>query len=151
MSISEILSKFPPEKNSLLQILHELQKVSGRNYLSLDALKGVADYLNVPRSDVYGVATYYSMYSVKPRGRHIIRVCKSPVCDMLGSFSVTRFLEQILKIQVGKTTADGLFTLELSACLGRCESAPSLMIDEDYFGGLNEAKLVTIIGKYRNE
>ena len=149
MSKSDIIARYPPYKDNLLLILHELQNGNQQHYLSDEDLKAVAEYLNITLAEVYGVATYYSMYSLEPRGRHIIRVCKSPVCDMLGSAAVTNRLQQLLGIRTGETTADGLFTLEESACLGCCNSAPSMIIDEEYFGALDDVRLTTILERYR--
>ena len=150
MRRSEIVAGFPPERGYLLLILHELQNANDQNYLTKADLQAAAGYLNVPYSAVYGVATYYSMFSLKERGRHVIRVCKSPVCDMTGGSGVVRLLEDLLDTRIGETTADGLFTLEDAACLGRCDSAPSMMIDEEYFGALDKAKLTNILQRFRD-
>lgn len=146
---TQTLRKHPPLQENLLLILHELQNGSGRNYLTEEDLQAAAEYLNITRAAVYGVATYYSMLSVKPRGRHVIRLCKSPVCDMMGAPGVTRILEELLGVAVGETTPDGVFTLEESACLGRCDSAVSMMIDGQYYGALDAPALARIIGRFR--
>ena len=151
MERSEIIAKYPPERDCLLLILHELQNAGDSNSLTESDLQAAAAYLNIPYSAVYGVATYYSMYSLKPRGRHVIRVCKSPVCDMMGGPKVTRRLKDLLGIGVGETTEDGSFTLEEAACLGRCDSGPSMMIDDEYFGALDEARLISIIQRFRDD
>ena len=150
MISSKVLEKYQPRRDNLLLILHELQRESGKNYLLEAELRTVADYLNVTYATVYGVATYYSMFSLTPRGRHVIRLCKSPVCDMKGTPSVVQNLQELLGIEVGETTPDGLFTLELSACLGRCDSAVSMMIDGQYYGALDRASLTRIIERYRH-
>ena len=150
MTDLKIIARFPAQKSSLLLILHELQNANSENYLSHEDLIAVADYLNVPLSSVYGVATYYSMYSIQPRGRHLIRVCNSPVCDMVGSADLTNRLKSLLGVGIGETTPDGSFTLEESACLGRCDSAPSVMIDDEYYGALDDDALAAIIDRYRN-
>ena len=145
----DIIKKHAPLEENLLLILHDLQDASGRNYLAEKELDAVAKYLNVTRASVYGVATYYSMLSVRPRGRHIIRLCKSPVCDMMGGRGVARQLEELLGIRMGETTPDAVFTLEESACLGRCDSAVSMMIDGQYYGKLDREALARILGRYR--
>lgn len=149
MDPADVIKKHPPLEENLLLILHDLQDASGRNYLAPEELDAVAKYLTVTRASVYGVATYYSMLSVKPRGRHIIRLCKSPVCDMLGGRNVARQLEELLGIRMGETTPDSLFTLEESACLGRCDSAVSMMIDGQYYGKLDRLTLARILERYR--
>lgn len=149
MERSEILKKFKPDMINMLGILHELQNSNPKNYLKEDDLKAVAEFLNTTYSHVYGVATYYTMYSLKPRGRYIIRVCNSPVCDMEGAGSALKIVEELLKIKVGETTADGLFSLEHTECLGRCSIAPGMLIGEDIYGELNREKIVKILGKYK--
>lgn len=147
----QLLEKYPARRENLLLILHELQDANDQSYLTSEDMQAVAEYLNITFSTVYGVATYYSMLSVKPRGRHVIRVCKSPVCDMFGAPEIIRQLEELLGVTVGETTPDKLFTCEESACLGRCDSAVSMMIDGQYYGSLDKQTLSTIIERYRRE
>jgi len=149
MDRSEILLRFRPEKENLLGILHEIQNNNPGNYLTKEDLEAVAGYLNTTWSHVYGVATYYTMYSIKPRGRYIIRVCNSPVCNMEGAPGMVELIGDILGIGKGETTGDGLFTLELTECLGRCHIAPSMMVGEDIYGELNRDKIVEIIRNYK--
>jgi NADH-quinone oxidoreductase subunit E len=112
-------------------------------------MKLAADYINTTYSHVYGVATYYSMFSVKPRGKYIIRVCNSPVCNMEGSVQVINKLKELLGIDIGQTSKDMLFTLELTECLGRCAESPSVMIDRDLFGNVSADRLEKILKKYK--
>ncbi|MBN1990678.1 MAG: NAD(P)H-dependent oxidoreductase subunit E [Bacteroidales bacterium] len=144
------LVKFPPRKDSLLQILHHIQDNHPNQYLSEDCLKATAKYLDLPLSSVYGVAEYYSMFSLKPRGRYIIRICTSPVCGMMGSTPLVEWLKNRLSIGVGETTPDGLFTLEEAECLGRCGKAPSMIINRDFYGNLTEDVLEGIISNLSN-
>jgi len=150
MKIQEILSKFEQKDDNLMNILHAVQNNNPENYLSQEELKEVATYLNLTMSHVYGVATYYSMLSLKPRGKYIIRVCNSPVCDMEGSRKVIDRLKEILSINIGETTPDKKFTLELSECLGLCGRAPSMMINEDVVGGLDQIDLKSVLEKYKS-
>lgn len=133
----------------MLNILHELQNSNPQNYLTHDDLTEVAAYLNTTLSHVYGVVTYYTMYSLKPRGRHIIRICNSPVCNMEGASGIIVIFRELLGVEPGMTTADGRFTIELSECLGRCAIAPSIMIDEDVFGLLDRDKIRDILEQYK--
>ena len=149
MESSEILNKFSPQKENLLGILHALQNNNPENYLTKESLEEVARYLNTTYSHVYGVATYYTMYSIKPRGRYIIRVCNSPVCNMEGAPGMIEIMEEVLGIKEGETTGDGLFTLELTECLGRCSVAPSMLVGEDIYGELDRDKIIEIIEKYK--
>jgi len=151
MNTEEILKQFPAKHDNMLNIMHALQDNNPANYLDSDDLKAVADYLNTTLSHVYGVATYYTMFSVKPRGRYIIRTCNSPVCHMEGSINIIDELERILSIKVGETTGDRLFSIELTECLGQCHRAPVMMINEDIYGNLDKQKIESIITKYKNK
>jgi NADH-quinone oxidoreductase subunit E len=147
----EILSKHKQQKDSLMQILHEIQDSHPQQYLPEEDLLKVAKYLNISMSSVYGVVTYYSMFSVKPRGRYIIRLCQSPVCDMLGFQVIADKLKSLLQINFNETTSDGLFTLENSECLGLCGNKPSMMINKEVYTGLNTDVIELIINNIRNE
>ena len=134
---------------NMLGILHELQDSNPNNYLTEEDMKLAAGYLNTTYSHVYGVATYYSMFSVKPRGKNLIRVCHSPVCDLEGSGAVIDALKKVLGIGVGETSADSLFTLELTECLGRCAESPSVMINRDLYGNVEPGQVEKILKKYK--
>jgi NADH-quinone oxidoreductase subunit E len=145
VGISEILAKYSPDKEHLLSILHDIQNCNPEQFISEDDMKSVADYLNITISSVYGVVTYYSMFSLKPRGRYIIRICSSPVCDMTGSEGILKDLERKLRLGKGETTSDGLFTLETCECLGHCEEAPGMIINERFYGNLCSSEIDKII------
>ncbi|HUS86131.1 MAG TPA: NAD(P)H-dependent oxidoreductase subunit E [Bacteroidales bacterium] len=151
MERSKILGKFAASMDNMLGVLHELQNNNPGNYLSQDDLMAVAEYMNTTYSHVYGVATYYTMYSLKPRGKYIVRVCNSPVCNMEGSTTIAEELMKILSVDVGGTTPDRLFTLELTECLGQCGEAPGIMINEDFHGNINRDKLISIIENYKTK
>ncbi len=149
MSHQTILKQFKPEQHNLLEILHALQDSHPQNYLTEDALEETARYLKITKSSVYGVAGYYSMFSLKPRGKYIIRVCVSPVCELLKSDQVLSVLHKELGIKTGGTTPCGLFTLEVSECLGQCQEAPSMMINQEVYNELTENKITDVLNKYR--
>jgi len=148
MSVKEIISKYPPEKSYLLMMLQEIQNNNEKNYIPEDALQNVAAYLNMTMGSVYGVVSYYSMLSLKPRGKYILRICASPVCELVDD-SLLTWLQQKLNVSVGGTTADGLFTLETTECLGRCASAPAIMINNETYTNINTARLETLISELR--
>lgn len=128
-----IFQKYPARREYLLQILHEIQNENPQNYLPEDALLEVTKYLNIPMSAVMGVVEYYSMFSTKPRGKFIIRVCKSPVCINKES---DRIIESILKhyeIELRQTSTDGLICIEHSECVGRCSDGSAVSINNYYF------------------
>jgi NADH-quinone oxidoreductase subunit E len=149
MNVTQRLNNFTPNKDNLLLILHDLQNQNSRQYLPLENLKAVAEYLKIPLSAVYSVVSYYSMFSLKPRGKYLIRICKSPVCSMLGAYPLIDLLKQKLGIEIGQTTSDGRFTLEVSECLGKCEMAPSMLINEQHYDGLTIDRLEKILNSLR--
>lgn len=141
--------KLSAEKDYILEMLHELQDRSPANFLSEKDLKQVADSLNTTYSHVYGVATYYTMFSLKPRGKYIIRICNSPVCSMEGSESITDVLKELLGVRLGETTEDGLFSIEKASCLGHCDIAPSMMVGKDVYGELSRDRIMEILAQYK--
>jgi len=147
--VRRLLEKYAPSKEHMLDMLHDLQQDEPRNYLTRDALRAVAEYVNISLSEVVSTATFYSMYSLAPRGRHIIRICESPPCQLVGAESLIDLLAQHLGIAVGETTDDGAFTLETTSCLGVCGVAPAMMIDEELVGNLTPARIVDAIEAVR--
>jgi NADH-quinone oxidoreductase subunit E len=145
----EICAKYTPEKDNLIYILHDIQDTHPQHYISEEAVQVVADYLKIPSNHIYGVLTFYTMYSTKPRGRNIIRLCESPPCYIKGSENILRKLKVLLGVETGETTKDGVFTLELCACLGVCGNAPVMMINDDVYGDLTEEKVEEVIEKVR--
>jgi NADH-quinone oxidoreductase subunit E len=144
-----IFAKYAPEKDNLIYILHEIQDQHPQQYISEEAVTKVAEYLSITPAHIYGVLTFYTMFSTKPRGKNIIRLCESPPCFLKGSETILRKLRELLDVKVGETTKDGMFTLELCACLGVCGNAPVMMINEDVYGDLTEAKLEKIIAEIK--
>ena len=151
MKKTDILEKYPPLMENLLLILHDLQNSNPRNYLSEKDLGLIAKYLNTSYSSVFGVASYYTMFSLKPRGSHIIRICQSPVCHMAGVSDIFAELQHILKISSGETTLDGCFTLETSECLGQCDKAPVMAVNEALYGSPTAKNIKAILRKYKKK
>ncbi len=147
--IKEVCQKYAPRKDNLIQILHEIQDQDPQHYISPEAVDTVAEYLDIPVNHIYGVLTFYTMYSTKPRGKNIIRLCESPPCYIKGSDNMLRKLKVLLGINIGETTKDGLFTLEFTSCLGVCGNAPVMMINDDVYGDLTEEKVEEIIERIR--
>ena len=144
-----ILQKYEKSTDNLLGLLHDLQNASEQHYLSQDSLSAAAKHLGLPVGYVYGVATFYTMFSLKPRGRYIVRVCQSAPCHLLGSSDISRELIEALGVGFGETTADGLFTLEMSSCLGVCGVAPAMMINDEVYGNLTVPRMREIIEDLR--
>ncbi len=141
----KILEKFEPKKENLLRILHEIQDNQPQNYIPEDAVIEIGNYLKIPYNHIYGVITFYTMFHTKPRGKYIIRLCDSPVCFLNGSKNILKRLKELLNLNIGETTPDGLFTLELTSCLGVCANSPVMMINRDVYGDLSEEKAEKII------
>jgi NADH:ubiquinone oxidoreductase subunit E len=150
MNKKNILQQYPPLMENVLLILHDFQNNNPRHYLSEKDLATIAKYLNVTCSSIYGVASYYTLFSLKPRGKNIIRICNSPVCNMTGSNDILKELCTILKVDIGETTADELFTLETTECLGQCDTAPVMSVNESCYGNLTAEKVSHIITDYQN-
>jgi NADH-quinone oxidoreductase subunit E len=151
MDADTILEKHPAKMENILNILHDLQDAHPQKYLPGETLRKVARYLNTTLASVYGVVKYYTMFSTVPRGKHIIRLCQSPVCHMMGTATVLENLEKILGVGLNEPTTDGLFYIELSECLGICDVAPAMMIGEEPYGNLAETDIARIISAIREE
>jgi NADH-quinone oxidoreductase subunit E len=141
--IDKILTK----KRTLLSILEEVQKEFG--YLPKSVLKDISKKLKIPLSKIYGMSTFYFLFSVKREGKNIIRVCNSPSCYINGSLNVLKFLKKQLKINVGQTTKDRKFSLELTPCIGCCDKAPAMMVNDKIYGNLTEEKIKKILKKLK--
>ena len=121
---------------------------SRRGWVSDDAVRDVADYLDMTPAEVDGVATFYSRIFRRPVGRHVIAICDSVVCWIMGYDDLRQHLSKKLKIDLGETTADGRFTLLPNACLGCCDRAPAMMVDEDLHVELTPENIDAILEKY---
>ncbi len=142
-----VVDRFPRKPDQLLAVLIALQDNNPQNYLSEEDLDLAARHVNVTKARVYGVTGYYSMLSTVPRGRHILRVCRSPVCRMVGGDAVESVLVEQLKVDPGGTTADRAVTLEHTECLGRCHQAPVIMIDATVHGPVDGKKATELAGR----
>ncbi len=150
MDRDAVVKGFEPQLNNILYILHELQDNNPRHFVAKEDIEACANHLKVPYSYVHGVVTFYTMFSLTPRGRHVIRLCDSPPCNLMGSTSVLDYLKKKLGIDVGETTPDGAFTLELASCLGICGVAPAIMINDEMFGKLTPDRVDGILEERRN-
>ncbi len=150
MTVSEIVRKRGNDRENLIQILHDIQDVSGDNSLHRESLEELAKEMNLTVADIVGTASFYTMFSLTPRGKHIIRICISPPCYIMGSENILVALENKLGVKMGETTPDRLFTLEETSCLGVCGVAPAMMIGDEVYGNLTEKKVGEIIDGIRN-
>jgi len=148
--VHKIIKRYPEgkQKSALLPVLHIAQAEFG-GWLSSDAMDYVATLLNILPVEVYEVATFYSMYNMKPVGKCVLEVCRTGPCWLLGAEDIVKYLEKKLNIKVGETTADGMFTLKTVECLAACGTAPVMQVGETYHENLNCEKLDTILNDYR--
>ncbi|MFA6808874.1 MAG: NADH-quinone oxidoreductase subunit NuoE [Eubacteriales bacterium] len=144
--IAEIISQYKDREGSLIQVLHMAQSIYG--YLPLELQKFIAEKMDKPLSEVSGVITFYSFFSTQPRGEHTIRVCLGTACYVRGGKKVLDKLQKLLEIEIGGTTKDLKFTLEVARCIGACGLAPAMMIDDEVYKQVNPDKLEAILAKF---
>lgn len=144
--VNNIIKRYPEgkQKSALLPLLHVAQSEFD-GWLSPAVMDYVASLLNIKSIEVYEVATFYSMYNLKPVGKCLIEVCQTGSCWLRGSDDIVDHLEKKLNIKVGETTADGMFTLKTVECLGSCGTAPMLQCGADYYEDLTSEKVDTLI------
>jgi NADH-quinone oxidoreductase E subunit len=135
------------EKRDLLVLLERAQSRSG--YLSQETIAELAAALGLSIGEVYGVASFYSFLSVKPQGRNVIRVCKSLPCYLKDSQTIIDSVRKAIGIKPGETSADGRFSFELTNCIGACDRAPAMMINDDVHVDLTPKKIVQILKAYK--
>lgn len=134
------------EKN-LLVLLERTRDVYG--YVPDQALTGLAEQLGLPVVDVYAAATFYRSLPMRPLGKHVIKVCKSVPCYLKNNRPVIDAVEKELGVGPGQTSHDGLFSLQMVNCIGACDKAPAMMIDDEVFGDLTPQRVPEVLGRYR--
>ena len=144
--IAAVIDEYRGREGSLIQILHMAQGIYG--YLPLQLQQFIAEKLGKPLSEVSGVITFYSFFSTEPKGENTIRVCLGTACYVRGGKKIIERLREILDIDVGGTTKDGKFTLEVMRCIGACGLAPAMTINNKVYKQVNPDKLRNIISKY---
>ncbi|MGD0341857.1 MAG: NAD(P)H-dependent oxidoreductase subunit E [Bacteroidales bacterium] len=144
--VKELSDKHGRKRESLMPILQGI--VAKHNYLTDEAMVEVARELDISAAEVYGTASFYTFLDTKVRGRYVIRVCKTITCSMKGKSDIIETLEDMLKIKVGETTADHMFSLIETNCIGWCHKAPAMLINEIPYTELTPEKVVEIIKDY---
>jgi len=146
----QILTKYPParKKSAILPLLHLAQK-QNNGWLSIPALEHVGDYLELPYVKVYEIASFYSMFNLKPIGKYHIQVCGTTPCMLCGSKEIVSTLEKTLEISMGQTTNDGRFSLVEVECVGGCVKAPVIQINKDQYENITPAQVEEIIQKLK--
>lgn len=151
MQLDSIIEKYKGSQERLIQILLDLQKASGQNYLPEECIIEISKKLDMPLSKVYEVATFYSMFNQEPKGKYIIEICKSAPCHVRGSKDVAKMFQEALGIKIGGTTSDNMFTLQYSNCFGACDISPAIKIGEKVYGNLTIEKIKELINMYQGE
>ncbi|MDP3386374.1 MAG: NAD(P)H-dependent oxidoreductase subunit E [Eubacteriales bacterium] len=147
--LSAYIERQDESQGVLMQTLHKAQELFG--YLPIEVQKFVSEKTKIPMAEVYGVATFYTQFSLEPKGKYTVGVCMGTACYVKSSQLVLDQLIKTLKISVGETTEDGLFTLEATRCLGCCGLAPVIMIGDSVYGKLEPKKIPEIIESYRKK
>jgi len=147
LKTKEIVKKYKGDKSALIAVLQDIQGTF--NYLPKEALTAAGKALGIPASRIYEVATFYSAFSLKPRGEHIVKVCMGTACHVRGAAAIQDKMERTLGIMPGETSADKKFTLETVNCVGACALGPVVVIDTEYHGQVTMAKVDKIIGKMK--
>jgi NADH:ubiquinone oxidoreductase subunit E/NAD-dependent dihydropyrimidine dehydrogenase PreA subunit len=146
--VSDIIDKYRQEKSVLIPVLQEITREYG--YLPKDILVYVSVELDIPLSQIHSVATFYTAFSLEPRGKYMVSVCLGTACHVQGGGRILERLERELKISSGETTKDKLFSLEAVRCLGCCGLAPVFTVNEDLYGKVTQSKVTKLIKKYRD-
>jgi NADH-quinone oxidoreductase subunit E len=147
--LDHLIEKYKGKKGNLIPLLQGTQAIFG--YLPLAAFEKISRETGLELSDMYGVATFYAQFRLKPVGKIIIKVCHGTACHVQNANTISDSLEEALKIKDGETTEDGMFTLESVACLGCCSLAPVMMIGESTYGKLTGTEAVRIVKNIRME
>ena len=147
-ALQQVIDELKNEPGCLMPVMQRAQDIFG--YLPEDVQNIIAKGLDIPVSDVYGVATFYAQFNLEPKGKYIISVCLGTACYVKGAQLVLDELEKVLGVPAGSTTPDGLFTLNATRCLGACGLAPVIMVNDDVYGRLTPDQVPDVIAKYRS-
>ncbi len=142
----EVIAKYKDTQGALIPVLHEAQEIFG--YLPVEVQQRISDGLGVPMSEIYGVVTFYTQFSINPKGKYKIGVCLGTACYVKGSGDIIEKIKDILGIDVGECTPDGKFSLDATRCIGACGLAPVLTINDDVYGRLVVDDVPGILAKY---
>ncbi|MDD3839599.1 MAG: NADH-quinone oxidoreductase subunit NuoE [Clostridia bacterium] len=145
--LKKVIDQHKGKNGDLMPIMHEAQHIFG--YLPFEVQNYIAEELNIPLTDVYGVATFYAQFTLQPKGKYQIGICLGTACYVRGAQKVVERVESELGIKVGQTTEDGKFTLDATRCLGACGLAPVMMINDDVHGRLVPDDIPKILKQYQ--
>ena len=144
-----LCENYQPIKDNLIQMLNEVQEHYG--YIPINAQKALSEYLKVSMAEVYGVITFYSRFTLKPKGKYNIAICLGTACFVKGSEKLLDTAKEALKIKEGETTEDGKFSLEATRCIGACGLAPVFTVNDEVYGKATPEMMKKVIEEYRNK
>ncbi len=144
--LAEVIAKYKDTQGALIPVLHEAQEIFG--YLPVEVQEKISEGLGVPMSEIYGVVTFYTQFSINPKGKYKIGVCLGTACYVKGSGDIIEKIKEILGIDVGECTPDGKFSLDATRCIGACGLAPVLTVNDDVYGRLVVDDVPGILAKY---
>ncbi len=149
-TVKELLNKYPQgATENLIPILQDIQENEG--FLSKESVIEVSKYLHMPSSKIFGVATFYNQFRFSPLGKHHIQVCRGTACHVLGSATVLDEIEKNIGVKAGQTSRDGIFSLEVVACIGACGLAPVISINGNFHAKVNKDAIKDILDNYRKQ
>ncbi len=146
--VDVVVDKYEQKPWALISILQDIQEEAG--YLPPDVLKRVAEKMDIPLTQIYGVATFYKSLSLTPQGKHIVTFCVGTACHVRGSDRVLAEVSDLLGVEPGQTTTDGEFTLKVANCLGACAIGPVMVVDGKYYGKMSASKAKKLLVKGRS-
>ena len=147
--LEAILKKYKKgDKSQLIQILNEVQDTFG--YITKNSQKALSEFLEMPMAEIYGVITFYSRFTTEPKGKYNIAVCLGTACFVKGSEKILDRVKELLGIDVGQTTEDGLFSIEATRCIGACGLAPVFTVNDEVYGKATVKMVEEVIEKYKN-
>ena len=144
--VDKILARYEYRHDALIGILQDVQRLE--NYLPRETLEYIGEKLEIPLSRIHYIATFYKSFSLKPRGRHIVKVCLGTACHLNGAGQNLEQLERDLKVTEGETTADRMFSLETVNCVGTCALAPVTVVNNDYYGAVTPITIQKVLSHY---
>ncbi len=144
--LAAVIAKYEKEKWALIPLLQEVQETFG--YVPPESIEPIAQALKMFPSQVQGVITFYAGFSLKPKGKYVLRICRGTACHVKGSRNILRLMQKELDLDAGETSTDYKFTLETVACLGACFLAPAMMVNRAYYGKLAPTKVTSLLAQY---
>jgi NADH:ubiquinone oxidoreductase subunit E len=147
--LTSIIESHRERRWGLIPLLQDIQEVFG--YIPPESIEQIAEALKLFPAQVQGVISFYSGFSLKPKGKNVLRVCRGTACHVKGGLSILRLIKRNLELNEGETTPDYHFSLETTACLGACALAPTMMVNKTYFGKLSPSKVTNILAEYSKD